>query len=554
MAFQSLLDQVGVLGRFQILQMVFLCLSSLITYPHLILENFTAAVPDHRCRVQLLDNATLSANDIEVLSQDDLLKISIPQDSNLMPEKCRRFVHPQWQLLHPSGRFSNTTEPDTEPCVDGWVYDQKIFPSTTVTKWDLVCESQSLKSVSNFLFMTGMLIGGIIFGNLSDRFGRRLVYRFCVLLLAIVETSAAFVPTFLLYCTLRFLAGVFTSNILTNSTMLILEWMVPRFQALGLAMLTCACCLGCMILGGMAFAIRDWFILQLVFSVPLFVIFLSSRWLAESARWLIINNKLKEGLKELRRVAHTNGIKNAGDILTMEVVRTSMQEDIEAVKMKASVSQLFRTPNMCKRICFLCFIRLAVLIPFYGLALHIQYMGNNIFLSQILFGGITLLGNLVGLFVLNHMGRRLSQILLLSFVGIFIITTTFLPEEMHILRQTFLTLGTGLVCAGIMCVLAHGNELVPTVVRATSSGILGIAGSIGGVLSSLLMFLRVYFHHLPWILYGVFPILSALVVSLLPETRNQPLPESIQAVENQSKGSREAKQEDTVTAIKVTSF
>ncbi|XP_040837783.1 steroid transmembrane transporter SLC22A24-like [Ochotona curzoniae] len=539
MAFNELLDQAGTLGRFQLLQITFFFVANMIAYPHILLENFIAATPEHRCWVPLLDNHTVSHNDTGILSQDDLLRVSIPLDSNLKPEKCRRFIHPQWQLLHLNGTFPNISESDTEPCVDGWVYDQSYFLSTIVTEWDLVCDYQSQKSVVQTLFMSGSLLGSLIFGRLSDRYGRKLIYTWCLLLMAIMETSTAFAPNFIIFCILRFLAGTFVMNILSNSISLTSEWTVPRYQHIGVTLIFSACSVGQMLLGGLTFAIRDWYTLQLVVSIPLFVCSLLSRLLVESARWLITTNQLEEGLKALRRVAYINGKKNAGEILTTEViwegetfVRSSALKEPDKSSTTPLIFQMLRAAKLRMRILYLGLVSMGATVPIMGLVLNLQEVGDSIFMLQVLFGAVTLIPRLFVIFIMKHLDVRTSQSLLSFLVGLCMLISTFLPKEMQTARVALATLGIAAGSSAMTFLPIYSNELIPTVCRSTFAGINTLFSRIGAVLAPLLMTLVMYSPHLPWIMYGVFPILSGLVVFCLPKTRNQPFPETIQDVEN----------------------
>ena len=68
--------------------------------------------------------------------------------------------------------------------------------------------------------------------------------------------------------------------------------------------------------------------------------------------------------------------------------------------------------------------------------------------------------------------------------------------------------------------------------RANFAGLDMLASRCGATLAPLLMTLVVYLPILPWIIYGVFPIVAGLLILLPPETKNLPIPDTIQDVEN----------------------
>ncbi|XP_073904737.1 solute carrier family 22 member 11 isoform X6 [Castor canadensis] len=355
MAFEELLERAGGVGRFQVLQVFTLLLPAVLTPCHLLLENFSAAIPGHRCWVHILDNGSQVLTN---LTHEAFLAVSIPPGPNQQPHHCLRFQEPQWQLLDPNATAANWSEAATEPCMDGWVYDRSTFTSTVVTtlscllfQWDLVCSSQRLKPMGQSIFMAGILAGAFIWGLLSYRIGRKPMLSWCCLQMAVSSTGAIFAPNFLIYCGLRFLSAFGLAGIIMTQGTLMAEWTTTHRRAVALTILGCTYSTGQMALAGLAFALRDWRDLQLVVSVPLLAISLISWWLPESARWLIITGKVDQALRELKKVAKINGHKEAKKTLTTEVVMASMEEEMASAKAHGSVKDLFCVPELCGRTC-----------------------------------------------------------------------------------------------------------------------------------------------------------------------------------------------------------
>uniref|UniRef100_A0A8B9ELE9 Major facilitator superfamily (MFS) profile domain-containing protein n=1 Tax=Anser cygnoides TaxID=8845 RepID=A0A8B9ELE9_ANSCY len=499
MAFADLLEHVGGMGRFQVASVILLAVPILMMASHNLLQNFTAATSDHRCRLRWEANATS-------LDPQDLLRVSVPRG-----ERCRRFVMPQWWLLEANGSAPNDSWLETEPCHDGWTYDRSVFTSGAASR-------------------------GPPHPLLLARFGRRSLLTWCYLQMGIMGTCSSFAPTFTVYCLFRFLTGMAFSGIVLNSVSLSLEWMPTRTRALVGTFMGYCYTTGQFLLAGIAYAVPDWRWLQLTVSLPFFGFFLYSWWLTESARWMVMVGKSQQALKELQKVARINGKKEEGDKLDIEALKSYMQKEMTSSRSHHTVFDLVRTPVVRRISCCLCFVWFSTSFAYYGLAMDLQNFDFNIYVIQLIFGAVDFPAKLVSVITITFIGRRFTQSLALILAGLAILANILVPRELRTLRTAMAVFGKGCLAASFNCVFLYTGELYPTVIRQTGMGLANTMARLGSITAPLVKMVGEVFPVLPFIIYGAAPVLSGLVAIFLPETRDMALPETVEEVEDRWDG------------------
>ncbi|XP_037604807.1 solute carrier family 22 member 6 [Sebastes umbrosus] len=539
MPFGDLLDQVGGTGRFQILHVTLLCIPVLMMASHNLLQNFVAAVPPHFCSA----HTNLSQSQ---LSPEEMLLVTVPLDQKGKPERCRRYVAPQWYLLTKNGTSSSGEAGDTEDgldvglqeCTDGWSYNMTERSSTIISDWHLVCDQRSLKQMGQTVYMGGVLVGALFFGGLADRYGRRILLLISNLLMAVAGTCAAFSTSFPLFCLFRFGCGMALSGVGLNTFSLIVEWIPTRVRTV-VGTITGYCyTVGQLSLAVIAYFIRDWRWLTLAVSLPYFVFFLIAWWFHESSRWLALSNKPEQAIKNLKSVAKFNGRHEEGEKIDIKMLQESMKKEMSCSKGSYTVLDLFRTPTMRNITVCLSAVWLSTSFAYYGLAMDLQKFGVDIYLIQMIFGAVDIPAKVVITVTMSYIGRRPSQCGALIVAGVTILINLLVPYDKQTARTCLAVLGKGCLAASFNCCYLYSGELYPTIIRQNGMGWVSMMARVGAMVAPMVLLTTDYLPWLPGLIYGGAPILSGVAAVFLPETLGSPLPDTIQDVEDRGSGRR----------------
>ncbi|XP_041839446.1 solute carrier family 22 member 7-like [Melanotaenia boesemani] len=522
MKFENVLADINGFGRFQIMIIAISFLGRITLPCHFMLNNFIAAVPAHRCDISSLDDGGIFMN----LSHAQKLIVSVPIQQDGTPSSCQMFVDPQYHLLLNS---TNITEIPTEPCQNGWVYENTTFKSTITSQWDLVCDRRGKNKATATIFFVGVMFGAMTFGSLSDRFGRKIMLLVSYVSGMLFAIASAFSTTYVMFAVLRFFTGFCITGIVIVSTVLSVEWVDIEHRKMVGVMDSLSWTFGNTVFAAIGYFVTDWRWLIVAVTSPLTLAIITWRWMPESARWLIANGKLEQAQMYLKKCAKMNGTEELTDTLKRETLSTIVVT--EKTDRTYSYLDLIRTPKMRKLALRTGILWFCVAATFYGISFNIAGFGLNIHLTQFTYALVEVPAKVSIYFLLDRIGRRTTQAGALLLAGLSLGISTAIPKDMTVTRTVVAVIGKAFSSASFATVVLYSSELYPTVIRQNGMGYNSFMGRFGVAVAPLILLLDEIWKELPQMVLCSAAVVGGVVARTLSETRKRCLPETIDDIE-----------------------
>ncbi|CAN2387795.1 Solute carrier family 22 member, partial [Pristimantis euphronides] len=393
------------------------------------------------------------------------------------------------------------------------------------SEWSLV-DAQAYKvSAASSVFFGGVLVGVVLFGQLSDRFGRKRVYVTGLGLDVVFSLVNALSPSFVVFLSTRFIVGVMNGGMSLVAFVLLNECIGATYWALAGSLSSLCFALGIAQFALIGYFVHWWRLLALVVNVQGMTIFLLSLWIPESPRWLYSQGRLHEARDALLFLGRWNCSKPKPFSLNPRPKDSAPRSNILSI---------CRSDVLRRRTLLMMWAWFVCSLVYYGLTLSTGDLGGNVYLNLALSGLAEVPAYPLCMYLINHkrFGRRSSLCGFLSFAGAACLVIMAVPEQRGPVRrwlnsQTLSLLGKLCISAAFNIVYIYTSELYPTTVRSLGMGICSMVSRFGGIIAPFVPGLRSVHWSLPYVVFGSSGVTAGLLSLLLPETLNCPLPETL---------------------------
>ncbi|XP_069377640.1 solute carrier family 22 member 13 isoform X1 [Paralichthys olivaceus] len=401
---------------------------------------------------------------------------------------------------------------------------------------DSVCGWTDWLSYGQTVFMVGQLLGSLIGGEVSDRYGKRPVLLVCVCVHALCGLVPAVLPQPLVFLAVRCLTGVCCCCINTCSFSLAVEWTPPAARLWPPAVLPFCFSVGTMVGAPLAWLSPTWTHLHLSLALPQLVCLPLYFSIPESPRWLLLKRKM-DVLDRYR--SNSPADKQCLDLLLHSSCSDLQQKPIEVQKEEPHTGPApsdiihLRHPTILLRLLIMSYLSAASALTYFGICMNIGSFGVGVYSAQF-FSGLSEAPCL--LVPLVRLGRRPITMLALFLSGAACFMSLLLSRYNGepVLVMSLALLGKLCILAAIFISTLYAIELFPTVVRQRCVSLVNLCFRLGCLLNTLVPpNPNGAISLAAMAVYSSGPIVGCGLCLLLPETSGVTLPDSVEDCDQQ---------------------
>uniref|UniRef100_A0AAR2IJP7 Synaptic vesicle 2-related protein n=1 Tax=Pygocentrus nattereri TaxID=42514 RepID=A0AAR2IJP7_PYGNA len=431
--------------------------------------------------------------------------------------------------------FANPTDGNTINMADAMeMMILSILAPQLHCEWRL--PSWEVALLTSVVFI-GMMISSSLWGNISDKYGRKTGLKMSVLWTLFYGILSAFAPIYGWILFLRALVG-FGIGGAPQSVTLYAEFLPMQSRATCILLIEVFWALGTVfevLLAILVMPTLGWRWLLALSTIPLFIFAILCYWLPESARYDVLSGNQEKALNTLKRIATENRVP-----MPLGKLIVARQED------RGKIKDLF-LPHFRWTTVLLWFIWFSNAFSYYGIVLlttelfqeeasdskteprcnlECKYLNSDDYKDLLWTTLSEFPGLLVTLWVIDKLGRRKTMALCF-----FVFSLCILPLYACVGRSSLTVLifiARAFIAGGFQAAYVYTPEVYPTATRAlglgTSSGMARVGALITPFVAQVMLESSV---HLTLSVYCCCCLLAAVASCALPiETTGRGLQES----------------------------
>jgi putative MFS transporter len=367
--------------------------------------------------------------------------------------------------------------------------------------------------------LVGMILGGSVFGFLTDLVGRQVMYTIDLMVFVIASAAQYWVHDPWTLFVLRFVLGLAVGADYPIACALMVEFAPRRSRGAALSAMIGAWWLGYTVSFVAGYVLAhfgvSWRWMLASSAVPAGIVALLRLGTPESPRWLVAKGRSSEAQALVK--------KHLGDDYALEETPAS----------KTRYGSIFERPYG-RRTLFVCLFWSCQVIPVFGIytfapdllrALGMQDPNLGTAIVSLFF----LAGVIPTLFLVDRVGRRPLLIIPFAVTAITLVVLSFAPKHSSILITACFVVFAAFNAGSSVVAWVYPSELFPTDIRATALGFTTAISRVGAAVCTFLVpyaLQRLGVGGLMQLFAGICAIGWAVSMRMAPETRGLSLAEA----------------------------